>query len=522
MTTMAPSTAPSMADKGGGVASSDAPVGGLRAALVSARGVEDAVWQRFLTEAEPVRALVMWFGPDSPAFQADRGARVERLRALMLRDIAEIDRLLTRQLNAVLHHPRLQRLEASWRGVALLVSQADAADGAKVRLLTLRWSEIARDLDRAVEFDQSQLFNKIYSEEFDMPGGEPYGLLIADFAVAHRPRPGHTVDDISVLQGLSEIAAAAFAPLLVGGAPELFGLQTFREFGLPINLTAAMNQPEYQRFQRLRQMEETRFLGVLVPHILLRAPHAPPHDHEIGFPYREDRFGLKLSQMLWGNAAYAYGCIVLRAFERYRWFANIRGAPEHEIGGGIVDCLLQPSFATDKPGIALRYSTDVSITDKVEKDLNDLGFIALTTAKDTPYSVFYGNQSLYQGRTELTGAADANERLSSMIRYMLCVSRFAHFVKVMMRERIGRFETPEAVQDHLNRWIMDYVSGTDSGDEEMKARYPLRAAQVEVRDTPGKPGAFRAIIHIQPHFHLDQVVSSFRLVTELGTIGAGR
>jgi type VI secretion system protein ImpD len=496
----------------------DAPARGLRAAVVCGEGPDAGQWQSFLEQEKPAQALALWFGEAFAALASEP----ERLRALVVRDIAELEVLITRQTNAILHHPRFQKLEASWRGVGMLVQQAAAVDGAKVRLLSVRWAEIARDLDRAAEFDQSQLFSKIYSEEFDMPGGEPYGLLIADYEVAHKPRAGHTVDDISVLQGLGQIAMAAFSPLLVGGAPELFGLQTFREFGLPINLGAAMDQPEYQRFQRLRQMDEARFLGLLVPHVLMREPYAPAHDREIGFPYREDRFGLKLSDMLWGNAAYAYGCVVLRAFARFGWFANIRGTPEDEIGGGMVDCLVQPSFLTDRRGVALRYSTDVSITDKVEKDLDDLGFIALATAKDTPYCVFYGNQSLYQPREMTSAAANANERMSTMIRYMLCVARFAHYIKVMMRDRLGRFETPENIEEQLQQWLMNYVSGSDGGSAEMKARYPLRACEVRVREVPGKPGSFRAVMHLQPHFHLDHVVSSFRLVTEIGAIGTGR
>lgn len=491
---------------------------GLRAAVIAGNEGSAPDLDIFLNTEDPAKAVALWFGGQLARYRG----RAELLGGLILRDIAELEDLLTHQINAVLHHPRFQRLEATWRGTALLVSEATGVENTHVRILSVRWAEIARDLDRAAEFDQSQLFNKIYSEEFGMPGGTPYGLLVADFEVAHRPREGHSTDDISVLTGLSQISTASFAPLLLGGAPELFGLQTFRELGLPINLANAMNQPEYQRFLRLRQMEEARFIGVLVPHILLREPHAPGHESEIGFPYREDRFGLALGEMLWGNAAFAYACVVMRAFGSYGWFANIRGAPNDEIGGGMVTFLPQPDFDTDRTGIAPKYCTDVAITDKVEKNLNDLGFIALKTAKDTPYAVFYGNQSLYLPRDMTNAAANANERLSSMIRYMLCVARFAHYVKVMVRDRVGRFEAPEHIESFLGEWLLNYVSGSDSGGEEIKARYPLRDGRVQVREVPGKPGAYHCIMHIQPHFHLDHVVSSFRLVTELGTIGASR
>lgn len=499
--------------------SPDAPARrGLRSALLRGQVGDDPVWRRFLATEDPALALALWFGRSAEALRGNS----DRLPGLVLRDIAELEVLLTRQLNAVLHHRRFQRLEAAWRGVAMVVEQSGETDNSLVRILNVRWSEIARDLDRAVEFDQSQMFHLIYSQEFDMPGGQPYGLLIGDYEVAHKPRPGHAVDDISVLTGLSQIAMAAFAPLLVGAAPELFGLHTFREFGLPINLRVAMDQPEYQRFNRLRSTEEARFLGILVPHILLRAPHLPNHENEIGFPYREDRFGLHVSDMLWGNAGFAYACVVLRAFGRYGWFANIRGSPEGELGGGMVDDLPQVSFGTDRPGIALKYGTDVSITDQVEQDLNELGFIALVTAKDTPYAIFYGNQSLHIPRNMTNSAAKANERLSSMLRYVLCASRFAHYIKVMMRERIGRFETPERVEEFLSDWLREYATNSETTGGEMRARYPLRAGHVQVREISGKPGSYRCVMHIQPHFHLDQVVSAFRLVTELGNLGSAR
>ncbi|WP_366657430.1 type VI secretion system contractile sheath large subunit [Fodinicurvata sp. EGI_FJ10296] len=493
------------------------PKGGLRSVLFAEAHRPTPAIDAFLDARAPEDVLAQWFG----ARLEDLRDAPDRLMAMLVRDIAEIDEAITRQLNAILHHRRFQRLEATWRGVALIVSESDGIENAVIRVLNVRWPEIARDLDRAVEFDQSQLFSKIYSEEFDMPGGTPYGLLIADFEVAHKPRPGTTVDDVSVLTGLSQIAMAAFAPIVIGCAPELFGLETFREFGLPIDVRAVLDQQEYRRFNRLRETEESRFLALVVPHILLRRPYSPTHDGEIGFPYREDWYGANLRTMLWGNAGYAYATVVLRAFGQYGWFADIRGARRDEMGGGIVDCLPNISFATDRQGIASKYCTDVSITDKVENDLNSLGFIALANAKDTPYAIFYGNQSVHMPKDMSDAAATANERLSSMIRYVLCISRFAHYVKIMVRDRVGRFETPETIEDHLSRWLMNYTTANDRASEEMKARYPLRDGVVQVRDVPGKPGAYRCVINVQPHFQLDQVVSSFRLVTELNAIGAG-
>lgn len=473
---------------------------------------DGAALNRFLAAADPIKGLEAWFGPALWAILSqDRAALI----AAVNRDIAEIDDLIGDQLDAILHHKRFQTLEASWRGLAYLTAQGAGWNDVLVRVLSASWRELCRDFERAVEFDQSQLFHKIYSEEFGMPGGRPFGVLLCDYAVAHRPAKGRETDDVAGLRGLSQVAAAAFCPAIVGADPALFGLETFRELGLPQNLKAVFQQDEYVRWRRFRDAEDARFIGVTAPRVLMRAPYGDDVGARWGFRYREDAGGLTLADHCWGAAVYAYGSVLMRAFAQSGWFADIRGARIDQPGGGRVEGLPVPAFATDAEDAAAKFAVEVALSAAVEKDLDDLGFVPLSRCKDTPYLAFYGNQSAQAVKNYDTPAAAANARLSAMLRYMFCVSRFAHYVKVQVRDRLGTYNTAEHVERMLEDWLREYTLGNDDAAVELKARRPLREAAVQVRDVPGKPGSYACVIHLKPHFQLDQVFSSFKLVTEL-------
>ncbi len=474
--------------------------------------------QAFLRAASPDEALAVWLGGRLP--QRGTGSR-RRLLAALDRDIAEIDRLLAEQLNAILHHPKFQMLEASWRGLLYLVGVAEAVEGAKVRVLNAGWGEICRDLDRAVEFDQSALFEKIYSEEFGTPGGEPFGLIVADYYMQHARGPGHPTDDVAALRALSQIAAAAFAPVVTGCTPVLFGLDSFRELHVALDLESVFGQPQYARWRSLQESEDARFVGIVLPRILMRRPYAHDGSRCDGFRFRETAAEVGHDGYLWGNAAYAFASVVVRAFGVSGWFAEIRGAAQDSLSGGLVVDLVVDEFATDSPGIASKFSTEVSISERQEKELADLGFIPLMRSHNTDFSVFYSNQSIQRPRHYDRAAATANARLSAMLQYVLCVSRFAHYVKVIGRDRIGAFATPEECEAYLQRWLLNYCMGNDDASPELRARYPLHEARVQVRELPGRPGAFACTVHLRPHFQLDQVVSTFRLVTELAPARAG-
>ncbi|HKO06688.1 MAG TPA: type VI secretion system contractile sheath large subunit [Alphaproteobacteria bacterium] len=474
--------------------------------------------EEFLAQGEPLRALSSWYGDRLLALPA---AERRRIVDALNRDIAALDALLTAQVNAVLHHPRFQRLEASWRGIQYLTEQAGTSENVKLRFLQLAWGELCRDLERAIEFDQSQLFNKIYSEEFGMPGGEPFGVLIGDYEVHHRRSAEHPTDDVAALRGISQVAAAAFAPFIVGAAPALFGVDRFRDLGIHVDIRANLGHIDYIRWKSFQSTEDARFIGLTLPHVLMREPYKDDGSRIDGFRFIETAAGADHDGYLWGNAGYAFASVLMRAFITYGWFADIRGAPRDILAGGIVTELPTCCFETDAAGIAIRYSTDVALSEGQDSELSELGFMALCKCKDTDYSAFFSTQSARTPEKYDRLAATMNARLSSMLQYMFCVARFSHFIKVICRDRVGSFTTAGECQTRLTDWLRDYTLGNDDASYEAKAKYPLREAMVQVRDVPGKPGSYAATIHLRPHFQLDQVVTSFRLVTELSTVAAG-
>jgi type VI secretion system protein ImpD len=467
-----------------------------------------ATLEEFLGEDDWGRALVCWFG-GRPA--GDRDAVLNALD----RAIAEIDALLTAQVNAVIHHPRFQKLEASWRGVRYLVAVADEVENVVIRVLQASWHELCRDLERAIEFDQSQTFQKIYNEEFGMPGGQPYGLLVGDYEVQHRITPDRRTDDVAGLKAMSAVSAAAFAPFIVGISPAMLGLDSFRDLTLPIDLPGTFRMPEYLRWKTLQETEDARFVGLALPRILMRRPYGDDGSRIDGFRFEEDTDRTDERGHLWASAGYAFASAVVRAFGRSGWFTDIRGARRDTDGGGLVVDLPVPSFETDRAGIAMKYSTEVALSERQEKELSDLGFIPLSKAKDTPYSVFYSNQSAQAHKRYDTAAATVNARISSMLQYILCVARFAHYLKVLARDKVGSFQTPEECEQFLRRWLQGYCNANDKAGPETLARYPLREGSVQVREPPGRPGIYQCTIHLRPHFQLDQVLSEFKLVTEL-------
>lgn len=482
------------------------------AQLASARDIGGL--DGFLQERDWVRALLLWFG--TPDALRDR----ERMLRRLDRAIARLDRLLSDQTEAVLSHPRLVRLEASWRGVAYLTRAADAVEGVTIRLLAVSWAEVGRDHERALEFDQSNLFRMIYEDEFGMPGGTPYGLLVGDYELRHRPAGG--VDDIAALRGMAQVAAAAFSPFVAGCDPALFGLDDFRDLAQPIDLAAIFRQPEYARWRSLRAAEDARFIGLVLPRVLVRSPWRDDASRTDGFRFHDDRGAPEEGgRHLWLNGAYAFASIVIRAFGTYGWFSEIRGTARDVLGGGLVVDLPVESFATETEGLALKVATEVALSDRQERELGELGFIPLSDAKDTPFAIFYSNQSIHVPLTYDRGGANANARLGVMLQYILCVSRFAHYVKVMARDRIGSYLTPEQCRIDLQRWLDSYCILNQDASIELQATHPLREAMVEVSEPPGRPGVYLCTIHLRPHFQLDEIATDFKLVTELAAARPG-
>ena len=427
------------------------------------------------------------------------------LAASMDARIAEIDQLLSEQVNAIMHHPEFQKLEASWRGLKYLVMQSETGTMLKIRMLNASKKDLVKDFKSAPEFDQSALFKKIYEEEYGSFGGAPYAALIGDYEFSRHP------EDFYLLEELSHVAAAAHAPLVSAAAPGLFGLESFSDIGKPRDLSKIFDTVEYVKWKSFRESEDSRYVGLVLPHVLGRLPYGRDTVPVEQFSFEEDVDGKDHGKYLWTNAAYAFGARLTDAFANFGWLAAIRGVE----GGGLVEGLPTHTFRTDDGEIALKCPTEVAITDRTEKLLSDLGFVSLVHCKNTDYAAFFGAQSVQKAKTYNTDAANANARLSTQLPYIFAASRIAHYMKSIMRDKIGSFASRENVQQFLNTWLAQYVLLDDSASQEAKAKYPLREARVDVVEVPGKPGVYRAAAFLRPHFQLDELTISLRLVAEL-------
>jgi len=419
--------------------------------------------------------------------------------------IAQIDEAISLQLNEIMHHPDFQALEAAWRGLNYLVMNSETGTHLKIRLLNLTKKELLNDMEKATEFDQSVMFKKIYEDEYGTFGGNPYSVLIGDFEFGRHPQ------DTAILEKISGVAAAAHAPFIAAASPKLFDWDGFTEMNLPRDLAKIFETAELIKWRSFRETEDSRYVTLTMPRMLLRLPYGPDTVPVEGVNYVEDVDGRDHSKYLWGNSAYALGTRITDAFAKYRWCAAIRGVE----GGGLVEGLPAHTFKTDNGDIALKCPTELAITDRREKELNDIGFISLCHCKGTDYAAFFGGQSTNKAKKYNTNQANANARISSMLPYVLAASRFAHYLKVIMRDKIGSFMTRENVQNYLNTWISQYVLLSDDAPQAVKAQFPLREARVDVSDMPGKPGCYTAVVFLKPHFQLDELTVSIRLVAEL-------
>ena len=492
-------------------------------ATVQTRGLEPSLSRldQFLSETSLPRAICLWLGLNDLSARPDRAEITRRLS----RDIARIDDLIAGQVNAILHHPSFQRLEASWRGLSYLVKRLPENDSIKIKVLNVSWGELVQDQDRALEFDQSQLFRKVYEAEFGLAGGEPFGVLLGDYEIHLRPSAEHPYDDLEALSKISGVAAAAFAPFITGVHASFFGLDSFCDFERPLSLSKAIDhQLDYLKWRSFRQSEDARFIGLTLPRMLMRLPYEAGDMPGRGLHFQEDVGGPDRGNYLWGNAAYALGAVLMRGFINSGWLADIRGVRQGVDAtgekvclddGGLVTGLPVHSFQTDRHGLATKCSTEVIVTDTREKELDELGFIPLCHCQDTEFSAFYTTPTAQKPKTYDDPKATVNARLSAMLQYILCVSRFAHYLKVISRDKIGSMASPEDCENFLGQWLRKYTTSSDTAGPEDKAKYPLREAKVVVRERPDKPGSYHCVIHLRPHFQLDQMFMTMKLTTDL-------
>jgi type VI secretion system protein ImpC len=428
------------------------------------------------------------------------------------RAIAAIDQKLSAQLNAVMHHPRFLQLEGTMRGLHYLVMNSETSTSLKLRVLNVSKRELNRDLTRAVEFDQSQLFKQIYENEFGMPGGEPYGALIGDYEWTAHP------DDIETLRLISQVSAAAFAPFISGTHASMFGFQEWTELVRPRDLAKIFETQEYTKWRSLRDSDDARFVNLVMPRVIARLPYGAATKPIDEFAFEEAplddggrRLKMKHGEYCWMNAAYVLGSRLTDAFAQTGFCVAIRGAE----GGGKVENLPYDVFTSDDGDLDAKCPSEIGITDRREFELSNLGFQPLSHYKNTDYSVFFGAQSIQKPKKYDRPEATANAAISARLPYLMATSRFAHYLKVMARDWIGSFMEASDCERRLNRWINNYVNANESGGQEMKARFPLREARVEVKDIPGRPGSYNAIAYLRPWLQLEELTTSMRLVARI-------
>jgi type VI secretion system protein ImpC len=419
--------------------------------------------------------------------------------------IAQIDELLSAQLNEIIHHPDFQKLEATWRGLKYLLGQSETGEQLKIKIFNVKKNELLKDLQKAPEFDQSALFKKVYEEEFGVFGGAPFGALLGDY---HFSKSGQ---DVELLERISQVAASAHAPFIAGADPDMFNMESFTSLDAPRDMAKVFDSTEYAKWKSFRASEDARYTALCLPHILMRQPYGRDTVPVEAFEFEEGVDGSDHSRYLWGNAAWALGARITNAFSLYGWCAAIRGVES----GGLVEGLPVHNFTTESGDITMKCPTESPISDRREKELADLGFVPLVHCKGTDYAAFFSVQSCQKPKVYEQDAATANARISAQLPYIFAVSRFAHYLKAIMRDKIGGFTSRDEIQRFLNDWIINYSIANDDAGFTLKAQHPLKEARVDVVEIPGKPGAYKAVAFLRPHFQLDELTISMRLVAEL-------
>ncbi|MCI0640631.1 MAG: type VI secretion system contractile sheath large subunit [Gemmataceae bacterium] len=420
--------------------------------------------------------------------------------------IKEIDKKLSAQLNEIMHQEAFQKLEATWRGLHYLVMQSETGDNLKIKVLNVTKRELAKDLEKAIEFDQSALFKKIYEEEYGQLGGEPFGMLIGDYEF------GRGAEDVAMLDRIAKVAAASHAPFVSASSPGMFNFDRFTELTAPRDLAKIFQSVEYAGWKSFRESEDSRYVALTLPHVLARLPYGEKFKRVDEFDFEEMVDGTDHDKYLWMNAAWAYATRITDCFSKFGWMARSRGVE----GGGKVEGLPVHTFPTDEGGVAMKCPTEIAISDRREFELSNLGFLPLIHCKNRDYAAFMGAQSAQKPKTYFAADANSNAELSAKFNFIMCVSRFAHYLKVMARDKIGSFMEVKDCEKWLNEWIMNYVLGNpETAGDEAKARAPLAAAKVEVKEVKGKPGWYEAVAYLRPHFQLEALSTSMRLVAEI-------
>ncbi|XQW83481.1 type VI secretion system contractile sheath large subunit [Thalassotalea piscium] len=431
--------------------------------------------------------------------------------------IQAIDEKISKQLSAIMHNNEFQKLEGSWRGLHHTVQNSETNATLKIRIMSLNKKELHKDLSKAVEFDQSQTFKKIYEAEFGTPGGEPYGCIVGDYEFSNHP------EDVETLSLMSNVAAAGFCPFISAAGSSLFGFDDWTELSKPRDLEKVFESLEYTKWRSFRESDDSRFVTLTMPRVLARLPYGQSTQPVEEFNYEELELDdtktrsktAEHDDYCWMNASYVMATNMGKAFSKYGFCTAIRGAE----GGGKVEGLPAHIFTSDDGDPDLMCPTEIGITDRREAELSKLGFLPLCHYKHTDYAVFFGSQTCQKPQIFDSHDATANAAISARLPYLMATSRFAHYLKVMARDKIGSFMEAEDVEAWLNRWILSFVNASEGGGQEIRAKYPLADAKVEVKEIPGQPGAYNAVAWLRPWLQMEELTASLRLVAKIPSIG---
>jgi len=451
-----------------------------------------------------VRTLAEQALASSVAISADAYKTVQAI-------IAEIDRKLSEQINVILHHPEYQQLESAWRGLSYLVNNTETDEMLKIRVLNISKKDLHRTLRRykGVGWDQSPIFKKVYEAEYDQLGGTPYGCLVGDYYVDHSP------PDVELLGEMAKICSASHCPMIMGAAPSVMQMDSWQELANPRDLTKIFQNTEYAPWRSLRDSDDSRYLGLAMPRFLARQPYGARTNPVDAFDFEEDTDGANHSRFCWANSAYAMAANINRSFKFFGWCSAIRGVE----GGGVVEDLPVHSFPTDDGGTDMKCPTEIAIGDRREAELAKNGFMPLLHRKNTDVAAFIGAQSLQKPAEYYDPDATANANLSARLPYLFACSRFAHYLKCIVRDKIGTFREREDMEKWLNKWIQNYVDGDPvNSTQDTKARKPLAAAEVVVEEVEGNPGYYTSKFFLRPHYQLEGLTVSLRLVSKLPSV----
>ncbi|MEX2545777.1 MAG: type VI secretion system contractile sheath large subunit [Phycisphaeraceae bacterium] len=428
--------------------------------------------------------------------------------------IAEIDAKLTKQVNQILHHADFQKIEGSWRGLHHLVNNTETDEMLKIRVLNISKPDLHKTLKKfkGTAWDQSPVFKKIYTEEYSQMGGEPYGCLVGDYPFDHSPQ------DVELLGEIAQIAAAAHAPFIAGADPNVAGMESWQELMNPRDLTKIFQTPDYAAWRSLRDSDDSRYISLTMPRFLARLPYGSKTEPVEEFDFEEEAEGTDHSKYTWSNSAYAMAVNINRAFKMYGWCTRIRGVES----GGLVEGLPVHSFPTDDGGVDMKCPTEIAIDDRREAELSKNGFLPLIHRKNSDVAAFIGAQTLHKSAKFDDPDATANAELGARLPYLFATCRFAHYLKCIVRDKIGSFKERAEVQRWLTQWINNYVDGDPANSSERtKAEKPLAAAEVVVEDIEGNPGYYAAKFFLRPHYQLEGLSVSLRLVSKLPSAKGG-